>query len=211
MERLVRQPHSLQVGTMDPMIPFPCVRAARSAVFLAALSGLLTSPAFGQETGLGVGSRLRVAAICDSGQSPPAEAGPVCSSTGNLVSLEHDSITVEASNATYTYAISDLVRAEVSDGFRSYKWVGAGVGGALGAAVTYLVLNTGGSSGSTSLCDRSANQDAASMGLCLGLWVLGGLAGAGLGSIVGGFITVEEWRELSLDSLRVGIRLRLSR
>ncbi len=141
-------------------------------------------------------------------QNPPAAAGAVCSSRGNLVSLEHDSITVEASNATYTYAISDFVRAEVSDGFRSYKWVGAGVGGAVGAVVTYLVLNTG---GSTSLCDRSANQDAASRGVCLGLSVLGGLAGAGLGSIVGGFITVEQWRELSLDSLRVGIRLRLSR
>jgi hypothetical protein len=129
-------------------------------------------------------------------------------STGNLVSLKHDSITVEASDATNTYAILDLVRAEVSDGSRSYRWVGAGLGGAAGAVATYLVLNTG---GSTSLCNRSANQDATSLGVCLGLTVLGGLAGAGLGSFVGGFITTEQWRELSLDSLRVGIGVRLSR
>ena len=201
-----RQPHSIQFGTMDPMIRFPWVRIAPSAFFFALLSGVLTSPAFGQETDFAVGSRLRITATCDSGRSPPAEADPVCSSTGNLISLEQDSLTVEASNATFTYAISDLVRAEVGDGIRSYKWVGAGIGGVAGATATYLVLNSG---GSTSLCNQSENQDATSMGVCIGLTVLGGLAGAGLGSIVGGLITVEQWREVSLGSLRVGVRVHL--
>lgn len=190
------------------MILFKYIRTARSAMVLIACSGLLASPTLGQDAELSVGSRLRVATPCDSGQGPSAEVGSVCLSTGNLVSLERDSVTVEAPDATHTYAISDLVRAEIGDGVRSYKWVGAGIGGAVGAVVTHLVLNTG---GSTSRCDSSANQDAMSTGLCLGLTALGGIAGAGLGSFIGGSITVQQWREVSLDTYRVGIRLPLSR
>ena len=190
------------------MIPSCFIRPTRSAVFLAAFSCLLTSSVLGQETGLSVGSRLRIAAPCPSESRVPAEPGPECSKIGGLVSLGDDSITLEASDTTYTYAISDLVHTEVSDGFRSHGWVGAGVGGGVGAVVTYLLLNTG---GSTSLCDSSANQDATSLGLCLGLAAVGGLAGAGLGALVGRRITVEQWREVSLGSVRVGVRLRLNR
>lgn len=60
--------------------------------------------------------------------------------------------------------------------------LGAGIGLAAGAGATYLVLHRG---GSTSPCDRDANQDAMSEGECLGLVALGGVVGAGVGALIG--------------------------
>lgn len=65
---------------------------------------------------------------------------------------------------------------------------GAVLGALVGIAGTYLVLHHG---GSTSLCDASANQDAMGRRECLGLTVLGGLAGAGLGAWIGGRFQVR--------------------
>lgn len=63
------------------------------------------------------------------------------------------------------------------------KWLlGAGVGFVIGGGGTFLWLNSG---GSTSRCDRSANQDAMSPSECYGLTLLGGIVGAGLGAAVG--------------------------
>lgn len=120
--------------------------------------------------------------------------------------LEPDSLTVRGLDSTYGYAVADIDRAEVSQERRSHRRTGAIIGGVVGAGATFLALNAG---GSTSLCDQSANQDAASAGLCISLYVLGGLAGAGLGALAGGLITVESAHDVPVESLRVGIGLRL--
>jgi hypothetical protein len=65
---------------------------------------------------------------------------------------------------------------------RSHVLAGAAVGLLVGAGVTYAVLHSG---GSTSLCDQSANQDAMAPRECAGLTALGGLAGAGVGAVIG--------------------------
>lgn len=55
-----------------------------------------------------------------------------------------------------------------------------------GKKVVFEPIDDGISSGgSTSRCDRSANQDAMSPSECHGLTLLGGIVGAGLGAAVG--------------------------
>jgi len=77
---------------------------------------------------------------------------------------------------------SDLTRVEPRRREGSKWLLGAGVGFVIGGGGTFVWLNSG---GSTSRCDRSANQDAMSPSECLGLTLLGGIAGAGLGAAVG--------------------------
>lgn len=60
--------------------------------------------------------------------------------------------------------------------------LGAVVGAVAGGVATYVLLHSG---GSTSLCDRSANQDAMGKRECVGLTVAGAAAGAGLGAWLG--------------------------
>jgi hypothetical protein len=88
------------------------------------------------------------------------------------------------------------------EGSRSHPIMGAAVGFVLGAGTTYLVLNSG---GSTSKCDRSANQDAMGSGACFGAYVLGGVIGAGLGAGVGALIRTSRWESFPLDRLGVGV------
>jgi hypothetical protein len=83
----------------------------------------------------------------------------------------------------------------------SSRLIGAGIGFVAGAGITWVVLHSG---GSTSRCDRSANQDALNSRECIGLTVLGGLAGAGIGAIVGGMIGPSRMQHVPLDRLRVG-------
>jgi hypothetical protein len=79
---------------------------------------------------------------------------------------------------------------------------GAGVGFLVAAGATFALLYSG---GSTSLCDRSANQDALRSGECVGLTALGGLAGAGVGAAVGALIRAERWQDIPVERLRVGV------
>lgn len=113
---------------------------------------------------------------------------------------------VEVPDPTYFQVLDEIGPTPSSQEVRSYRRIGAVVGGVVGATATYFALNSG---GSTSLCDKSANQDATSTGLCVGLYALGGLVGAGLGSLIGGAITVESMRDTASDALRVGIGFRL--
>ena len=68
--------------------------------------------------------------------------------------------------------------------------------------LAFALLST---AGSTSLCDRSANQDAVSPSECLGLAALGGVLGAGLGAIIGGWVRTERWNDVPLQRLRVSL------
>lgn len=142
------------------------------------------------------GSRLRLTVPCEAGRETS------CRVVGKLISAGGDSLTLTAAGGRQRHALRDLLRLERSDGRRSHWLLGAGLGFAAGAVATYALLHTG---GSTSVCDRSANQDAVSTTECLGLAALGGVGGAGLGAVVGGLIRTERWRELPLAGLRIGM------
>ena len=75
---------------------------------------------------------------------------------------------------------TDVASAQADEG--SYAWTGAAVGALVGAGATWVVLHQG---GSTSLCDRDANQDAMNAGECAALTAGGALLGAGLGWLLG--------------------------
>jgi hypothetical protein len=82
----------------------------------------------------------------------------------------------------------------VAADIRTYKIHGAIAGFVLGAGVTAIVVNSG---GSTSLCDRSANQDAINSTECAGLIAAGGL----VGGIAGYFIGARIQRDVRLEVL----------
>jgi hypothetical protein len=71
---------------------------------------------------------------------------------------------------------------------RTRRWEGAAIGFVAGAVATYFLLHSG---GSTSLCDRDANQDAIRARECAGLTALGGVAGGAAGYVIGGRIRVR--------------------
>ena len=95
---------------------------------------------------------------------------------------------------------------EVNQTTPSQRAIGMAIGAVVGASVTYFVLNSG---GSTSLCDQSANQDAAGTKACVGLYTLGGLAGAGLGFVTVGLVTRDNGPQEVNKSLQIGVQLGL--
>jgi hypothetical protein len=135
------------------------------------------------------GARVRITFPCGPASDPAVRAAPTeCRSEGRLVLVSGDTIALAAAGSTTSYSLDSLRRLEVSQGHRSHALAGAGVGFLAGAGAALAVLYSG---GSTSLCDRSANQDAIGSGECLGLTALGGLAGAGLGAVIGGRLRTE--------------------
>jgi hypothetical protein len=143
------------------------------------------------------GARLRL--------TVPCEPGPDCRGEGRLVPLRADTLTLAVVDAATSYRLDAIRRVEVSRR-RSHTMTGAGAGFLVGAGATFIVLNGG---GSTSLCDRSANQDAIAASECIGLMALGGVAGAGLGALIGGAVRTERWQELPVGGLRVSVASRL--
>lgn len=113
-----------------------------------------------------------------------------------------DTIALAVAGSTTSYSLNALRRLEVSGGRRSHWLAGAGVGFLVGAGAAFAVLYSG---GSTSLCNQSANQDAMSSGECIGLTALGGLAGAGLGAVIGSRLRSERWQDVPIERLRLGL------
>jgi hypothetical protein len=116
-------------------------------------------------------------------------------------------IVVSAGNAFRTNAVARYegqpdAAIHLSRTHQSHRLLGAGIGFVAGVGLTYVITHSGGSS---SLCDRSSNQDALSSGECLGLVTVGGIAGAGLGAIIGGLIKTEYALQAPIRELRVGI------
>ena len=156
------------------------------------------------------GARVRVTRPC--GPSSPAVGELPCRVTGRVVEVGADSLVVEDAGrrlAHYSLATIDRLSpqggtslSQVSAGPRTHGRSGALVGTVAGGAAAYLTFFTG---GSTATCDRSANQDAAGSGACLGILALGGLAGAGLGALVGGFIRTEGWHDLPMPEAGLGV------
>jgi hypothetical protein len=133
---------------------------------------------------------------------PEAEWLPTatCQVAGYLLEDPPNTVVPLAAAGRMSHGLDRASRIAGEEGSRSHPILGAAVGFVLGAGTTYLVLNSG---GSTSKCDRSANQDAMGSGACFGAYVLGGVIGAGLGAGVGALIRTNRWGSLPLD--RVGV------
>lgn len=149
-----------------------------------------------------LGARIRVTVGCESASRPAPESRSVCRFVGTLAGWRTDSIDLDVDGARSTYDLNALRQVEVSRGLRSHKLLGAGLGFVVGAAGTFQLLNYGGSTGK---CNQSENQDAIDAPYCLGIYGLGGLAGAGLGALIGSRIKTESWQSLPGGRFSVGL------
>lgn len=178
--------------------------SARSFVWIAMtvvfLAPFATRIAQGQVPLPQPGARLRLTFPCHQPGQLPGSNRMECRSEGTLVRWQGDTLAVTSGESTTLFGVSALSRLQVSRGTRSHRLVGAGVGFLAGTGTSLALLYT---RGSTSPCDQSANQDAMGSAECLGLAVLGGLAGAGLGVIVGGLFRTERWADVPLEQLRI--------
>lgn len=145
------------------------------------------------------GATVRVTWACERS---PATPGGSCQVAGRLVQLRRDSITVAGASASTSVGLDAVRRLEASAGSRGHARTGALVGLALGAGLGTALLHGG---GSTSLCDRSQNQDALAPSECLGLTAGAAVVGAGLGALVGAMITSERWQDVPLARVRVAL------
>lgn len=156
------------------------------------------------------GARVRLTTSCAADRAAADRtAASTCRVVGELLRIESGAVSITTDGSSATYGLDALRRLETSRGTRSHRLVGSLVGLVVGSGATYVVLHQG---GSTSKCDRSANQDALSSRECFGLVALGGAVGAGTGAILGGLIKSERWEEVALDRLRVSVspdRLRI--
>jgi len=158
----------------------------------AALTGMLVSPVASQGPGTDASLVGDVPLLCNTGrQAYQCVLPPTCLATSQ--SFAH---------GRFCGTVTD----NVSQGRASRRRIAAGIGAVVGASATYFALNSG---GSTSLCDKSANQDATSTGTCVGLYVLGGLAGAGVGLVTIGLVTSDADQDGDARSLRVGLQFNL--
>lgn len=112
---------------------------------------------------------------------------------GNAAARLHPSVQADP------IAALDPAAAQETSG--SYAWAGAAAGAVVGGGLTWVGLHTG---GSTSLCDRDANQDAMSAGECAALTAAGALVGAAVGFLVGSRIGRDGGGAASLGRLHVG-------
>lgn len=155
---------------------------------------LLLSPAGTAAQRLEEGARVRLGLPCTTG------AG-ACRVAGIFAGVRGDSVTLVRDGARIPYGLAGVRSLEVSRGEGSRWLAGASIGFVAGAATTFFVLNSG---GSTSVCNRSENQDAVRPIECAGLVALGGLVTAGVGALIGGQVRTERWESLPLERLRVG-------
>ena len=138
-------------------------------------------------------ARPRVTVPCEPEASSP------CSVDGEVLRLRGDIAGLSVGDAATDLGFASASRMEMSGGFRSHRLVGAAVGFALGAGGAFWVTHRG---GSTALCDQARNQDAMNDQECLGLVLLGGVVGAGLGTLIGHFVRTERL-DVPAERLRV--------
>jgi len=110
-----------------------------------------------------------------------AQAQSVAGSS--LVRLSAESAASGGEGGASALDVNALLALQVRGEQGSWGRRGALVGALAGGLVAYLVIHQG---GSTSLCDRSANQDAIGKRECVAITVAGGAAGAGVGAWSGG-------------------------
>jgi len=175
------------------------VAFAVTVLLLPCVGALAEEPPVGVEPG----ARVRLTLPCEAGRSPGAEAPEtVCREEGRVVSVQDQTITLAVAGSSHSYPLVGTTRIEVSRGTRSRWRAGAATGFLVGAGGTFALLNRG---DSTNPCDSSANQDAIGMGACLGVAALGGVAGAGVGALIGNLFRTEDWKNVPADRLRVSL------
>lgn len=148
------------------------------------------------------GARVRLTVPCELATQQAPQRSSVCVFTGKLAGWRTDAIDLEVDGRRNSYNPHTVKQLEVSRGSRSHWLLGAGIGFVVGAGSTFLVLHQG---GSTAMCDQSANQDAIGSTECLGLVGLGGLAGAGLGALIGSRFRSERWQNVSHGRVRMSL------
>lgn len=149
------------------------------------------------------GTRIRMTVPCGITPSPAPEGRrTACTIKGELIGWRTDTIELAMDGARISYSLNAVSQFEVGRGYRSHWLLGTGIGFVVGAGSTFLLLH---GDGSTSPCNPSANQDALRSSECLGWVGLGGLAGAGLGSLIGGQIRTERWQKVARENLRINV------
>lgn len=148
------------------------------------------------------GARVRLTVPCELVPQPAPERRNLCVFVGKLAGWRTDAIDLDVDGRRSSYNLNTVSRLEVSRGSRSRKLLGAGIGFVVGVGGAYHLFHSGGSTG---MCDQSANQDAIDSGYCLGIYGLGGLAGAGLGALIGSRIRTERWQSVSHGRVRISL------
>lgn len=175
-----------------------------TAAILCCLLGIPTV-ASAQAVPPELGARVRLTVPCEPVPQPAPERRNVCVLVGKLAGRGADAIDLEIDGRRSSYNVNTVSHFEVSRGSRSHWLLGTGIGLVLGAGSTFIVFNSGNSSGSTNPCNQSANQDALDSGDCVLIYGLGGLAGAGLGALIGSVIRSERWQSVTLGRLRISL------
>jgi len=152
-----------------------------------ALGSLFAGPAHAQSLWEDPGSREHFidSDRFDAWRPVPAERGWP-STVGMPFTLANRSMATPLAQDRGDFAKSGAVRPGITRSTPRSRWLGAAIGGVIGALSTYAVLNSG--QPSTQTCNRAANQDAVETKYCVGLYVLGGVAGAGIGWVVSEWI-----------------------
>lgn len=160
------------------------------------------SQASAQEGAVAPGERVRVTVPCDTTD----EARPLdldrCAVEGTVVRFTPDTLVLADVGSRGTPPPGAIDGLEVRRIVGPSWQIPTGVGFLLGGGGTYAWLHSG---GSTSLCDRSRNQDAMNRGECIGLTVLGGAVGAGLGALTAALLRTERWIDLPLGRVHLTI------
>lgn len=149
-----------------------------------------------------LGARIRLTVPCEPVPPPAPERQNVCVLVGKLAGWRTDAIDLEVDGRRTSHNLNTVRRLEVSRGYRSHKLLGAGIGFVVGVASTYHIFHSGGSTGK---CNQSANQDAIDSSHCIGIYGLGGLAGAGLGAFIGSRIRGEHWQSVTHGRVRISL------
>jgi len=146
------------------------------------------------------GTRVRVTGPCES--TGGVRLSRQCRLTGGLVRTNDGVIVLAGADSTVEFRLADLESLEVSRGTQSWWLLGAGAGLIVGGVATWAVTYHG---GSTSLCDRSANQDALNSTECAGVVALGAVVGAALGAGIGSLIRTERWETVLAGPPGIGL------
>lgn len=155
-----------------------------------AMGAGLSGPAAAQEQTVAPGDRVRLTFPCDSIQGATRAQAIRCTREGTVAGLTPERVELLVQGSRESHALSVLTDLEVRRVEGPGWTIPVAAGAVLGGAGTYVWLHSG---GSTSLCDRSNNQDAMGSGECAGLTVLGAVAGAGLGALVTRLLRTERW------------------
>jgi len=162
------------------------------------------SRASAQASGVAPGDRVRITLPCrEAAQALPSrDAG--CGVEGTVVRFTPDTIELVVGGSPEVHPLASVGQLEVRR-VEGPGWaVPTALGFLLGGAGAYALLHGG---GSTSLCDRSRNQDAMSRGECAGLTLAGGAVGAGLGALTATLLRTERWITVPLGHVRLSIGL----